>query len=262
MLFSRKVVRATTKKLGKKSSSKYNKVSIIIPVYNERDTFEKLLKRVLKVKLPIEREIIIIEGNSTDGTRKIVKKYEGKKDIKIYYINKYCGKGYKVRFGIKKSTGDIILIQDADLEYDPMEYPQLLAPLLKGKTKFVLGSRHLGKKTWKIREFDHSKWYGHFVSVGSEATNWYFLLLYGVKLTDPQTMYKIFTRDCLNTVTLKSNEFDLDWEIVIKLCKTGFKPIEVPVSYKARTFEQGKKIRIVRDGFRALWAITKYRFIN
>src|SRR5436853_591300 len=135
------------------------KLSIIIPVYNELEHFEKLLKKVMAVKLPIKREIIIVEGGSTDGTTELVHKYDKHLGIRTFFVTEHIGKGYKVKYGIQQATGDIILIQDADLEYDPAEYPELIDPIIKGKTAFVLGSRHLGKSTWKIREFARTKWY-------------------------------------------------------------------------------------------------------
>jgi glycosyltransferase involved in cell wall biosynthesis len=240
------------------------KLSIIIPIYNEAATFEKLLKRVLAVKIPLKKEIIIVEGGSTDGTTKLVKKYKGKPGIKIFFVTEHIGKGYKVRYGIKRATGDIIMIQDADLEYDPADYNDLLAPILKGKTKFVLGSRHLRKHTWKIREFARGKWYkpAILLNVGDHMLKLYFTTLYGTYLTDPNTMYKVFSRDCLKGITLRSNNFDLDMELLIKLFKKGYRPIEVPVSYHGRSYEEGKKIHPVRDGLRAGWAILRYRFSN
>ncbi|MBR9701285.1 glycosyltransferase family 2 protein [Candidatus Woesearchaeota archaeon] len=238
------------------------KLSIIIPVYNEESTFEKLLDQVLKVKLPIEREVIIVEGGSTDKSREIVKKASRRKDVSALFVDGYSGKGFKVRHGLKHASGDIILIQDADLEYNPGEYPHLINPILKGRAKFVLGSRHLEAGTWRIRKFDRSRWHASIVNLGSEATNVFFWMLYHVHLTDPQTMFKVFHKSCLRGVNLKSNEFDLDWEIVCKFVKRGIRPLEVPVSYKARSFEQGKKIRIIRDGLRAFWAIIRFRVFN
>jgi glycosyltransferase involved in cell wall biosynthesis len=217
---------------------------------------------VMDVRLPVEKEIIIIESNSTDGTRKLVKKYEKKKGIKIIYEDVARGKGAAIKKGFNEATGDIILIQDADLEYDPKEYPVLLLPILSGAADFVLGSRHLGMNTWQIRKFDYSKWYGNLVNLGSEALNMLFYILYQVKLTDPQTMFKVFRKECISDVNFKSNYFQLDWEIVIKLIKKGYIPKEVPISYKARTVEEGKKIRLSRDGILALIAIFKYRIMD
>lgn len=241
------------------------KLSIIIPVYNEYKYFEDLITKVIDVNLDyldIKKEIIIIESNSTDGTRALVEEYRNNPIIKIIYQNKPMGKGNAVIEGFKHVTGDIILIQDADLEYKPEEYPQLLMPILNGNCDFVLGSRHLGKQTWKIREFDSRKIYAMTVNLGSEALNTLFFLLYWVKLTDPQTMYKIFRKKCIKGIKWKSNYFSLDWEIVIKLIKKSYKPIEIPISYKGRTIEQGKKIKLIRDGLLNLWTIIKFRFIN
>ena len=244
------------------------KLSIIIPVYNEERYFDKIMKKVLDVKLPddIHKEIIIVESNSTDGTKEIVRKYaeilQRNVQFKIIFESRPRGKGYAVRTGLRYATGDVILIQDADLEYDPDEYSTLLQPIIDNNADFVLGSRHLGAETWKIRKFDYSRWYARLVNVGSEVLNSIFALLYNIKLTDPQTMFKVFRRDCINGIKFKSNHFQLDWEIVIKLCKNGYIPIEIPVSYKARTLEQGKKIRLSRDGFLALWTIIKYRFVD
>lgn len=239
------------------------KVSIIIPVYNEEKTFDILMKKVLAVKLPIKKEILIVEGLSTDKTPKIVDKYKDKPDVKVFHVTEHRGKGYKVRYGIKKSTGDIILIQDADLEYDPGEYPELLAPIIKGKAKFVMGSRHLRVHSWKIRKFARVRWswQAYIFNAGAAMIKWYFTLLYRVPISDPDTMYKIFRKDCLKGITLKSNGFDLDMEIIAKLIRKGYKPVELPVSYKGRSYAEGKKIRM-RDGFRHIWAITKYRFLN
>jgi len=237
------------------------KLSIIIPVYNEKRYFEVLLKKVLDVKIPLKKEIIIVEGNSDDGTKELVKKYEGKLNFKIIYEYNRSGKGAAVRKGIRAATGDIILIQDSDLEYNPKEYNKLLKPILKGKTKFVLGSRNLGLETWAIRKYDHGKWYGYTINVCSEMLYLLFYVLYGVKYTDPQTMFKIFHKDCLKDITLVSNKFDLDWEIVCKLTRKGFIATEIPVSYKGRTNEEGKKINVWRDGPLALWTIIKYRLV-
>ncbi|MFH1840219.1 MAG: glycosyltransferase family 2 protein [Nanoarchaeota archaeon] len=238
------------------------KLSIIIPVYNEEKTFTQLIEKVLNVELPIEKELIIVEGGSTDGTKSLIHKYDSNPSIKTFYLKRYSGKGYKVKYGLRQSTGDIILIQDADLEYNPDEYSELIKPIIEGKTKFVLGSRHLGCGTWKIRKFDYSAWRANLINFVSILYYTLFWFLYGVRLTDPQTMYKVFKRECLKGIKFKSNQFQLDWEIVIKLVKKGYIPLEVPVSYNCRTFKEGKKTKLIQDGFLALWAILKYRFVN
>ncbi len=236
------------------------KLSIIIPVYNEAATVKKLLDRVLAVQLSnIQKEIIIIESNSTDGTRKIIKKYEKKKGIKILYQERPMGKGNALKLGFTYATGDIILIQDADLEYKPEEYGKLLEPILSGKTAFVLGSRHLGKETWVIRTYLNSL-HAKTLNVGGLIYTHLFNLLYGVHLTDPATMFKVFRRTCLENITLKTNYFDLDWELTAKFIKKRVIPLEVPISYNSRSVEEGKKIRFFRDGWLVFWAIVKYRF--
>jgi glycosyltransferase involved in cell wall biosynthesis len=236
------------------------KLSIIIPVYNEAGTFEELLKKVQKSKLPkgVRREILVVEGSSTDGTMQLVRKHERDKDTKVFFVKKHKGKGYKVRYGLSQATGDIILIQDADLEYDPNEYSDLLKPILNGRASFVLGSRHLKKGHWRVRRFANVQ-HENLLNIGDAALKRVFWLVTGTYLTDPNTMYKVFRRECLNGISLRSNDFDLDIELVVKLLKKGYRPVEVPVSYRGRGYDEGKKIHPVRDGARALWALLKYR---
>ncbi len=236
------------------------KLSIIIPVYNEAATVETLLEKVLAVKLPLKREIIIIESNSTDGTQQIIKKYE--KKCKILHQDKPNGKGNALKLGFQHATGDIILIQDADLEYKPEEYTKLLQPILDNKTSFVLGSRPMGKDTWKIREYLKDTVYARLLNLGGLFYNTLFNILYGVHLTDPSTMYKVFKRECIKNMKFKCNYFDLDWEIVAKLVKKGYKPIEIPISYTSRSLHEGKKIRFLRDGFLVFFAILRFRFFD
>lgn len=238
------------------------KLSIIMPVYNERRYIEQILEKVLSVKLPIDREIIIVESNSTDGTREIIKQYEKKESIYVIYQNQPLGKGSAVKEGFKHVSGDIILIQDADLEYEPNDYPRLLKPILDNKTKFVLGSRHLGKRTWKIRDFDRLMWDARLIDIGSELLTWLFCVLYHVKLSDPQTMYKVFRRECISGIEFESNSFTLDWEIVIRLLKKGILPLELPVRYKSRSKDEGKKVKILQTGLQSLACFIKYKFSN
>lgn len=240
---------------------KKQKLSIIIPVYNEAAYISPLLNRVLAVQLPVLKEIIIIESNSTDGTREIVKKYETKKEITVLYQDKPFGKGNALKLGFQHATGDIILIQDADLEYKPEEYEQLLEPILSGRTSFVLGSRPLAKESWGIRKYPGYFFYARLLNIGGFFYTMLFNLLYFTWLTDPATMFKVFKRECIFGMTFKSNYFDLDWELVSKLIRKGHKPIEVPVSYHSRSTAQGKKIRFFRDGFLVFCAILRYRFL-
>ncbi len=239
------------------------KLSVIMPVYNEARTFDEIMKRVMKVRIPgVTKEIIIIESGSTDGTKEKVKKYTGKPGIKIFYQPAPRGKGNAMKIGLAKSTGDIILIQDADLEYKPEEYPRLLKPIITGKTNFVIGSRNLGKGDWKIRKYKSEGTYGAVLNFGGVFFTSLFNLLYRVKLTDPATMFKVFRKDCMKGIEFKSNFFELDWEIVAKLVKKGHKPLEVPVSYFSRSKEEGKKIRFFRDSTRVFTAIIYFRFLN
>jgi len=236
------------------------KLSIILPVYNEKRYLEELIKKVLAVKLPIEREIIIIESNSTDGSKEIVKKYEGKKDFKIIYEDKPRGKGSAVKKGFDAATGDIIIIQDADLEYNPRDYLKLIDPIIKKQAKFVIGSRKLGQDTWKIRNPKTNIMKAGFINVIAHLADHFFNILYGVHLTDPQSMYKVFHKDCLKGIKFKSNYFDLDWEICARFIRKGYTPLELPIYYRSRSFKEGKKIRLLRDIFLNIKAIIKYRF--
>src|SRR3989338_4315351 len=174
----------------------FRKVSIIIPVYNEAAYVAQLLDRVLVVKLPsLSKEVLIIESNSTDGTREIVKKYEKNKEVKVFYQEKPFGKGNALKLGFQHATGDIILIQDADLEYKPEEYEQLLEPILSGQTFFVLGSRPLAKESWTIRKYPGYFFYARLLNFGGFFYTFLFNLLYFIWLTDPATMFKVFIRN-------------------------------------------------------------------
>lgn len=239
------------------------KLSIIMPVYNEAKNLPLIVPKVLKADIGnLKKELIIIEGNSTDGSDKIVDKLNNNKNIFCYHVKRECGKGYKVRQGIKKATGDIILIQDADLEYNPKEYKELIQPIINRKTEFVLGSRHLGSGTWKIRKFDDAPFWGPLINIGAVGLNTIFNILNSVWLTDPQTMFKVFTKNSIKDISFNANYFDFDWELVTKLIKSGHKPIELPITYIGRSRSEGKKIVLRKDAFRNLWAIIKYKFFN
>lgn len=239
------------------------KLSIIIPVYNEARTTQELIKRVLAADLsPLEKEIIAVESNSTDGSREMIEDLRKEGKIKALYQDRPQGKGSALKIGLAAATGDIILIQDADLEYDIADYPDLLKPILEGRASFVLGSRHLGKSDWKIRKFIEHRFQAWLINLGGLLYATLFNALYGVKLTDPATMFKVFKRECMEGLVFKSNYFELDWEIVAKFIKKGFIPVEVPVSYASRSKEEGKKIRFFRDGSLVFLAILRFRFLN
>ncbi|MBI1935317.1 glycosyltransferase family 2 protein [Candidatus Woesearchaeota archaeon] len=239
------------------------KVSIIIPVYNEAKTFPEIIRRVYNVDLgSAKKEVIIVESNSTDGCREIARKYRKMSGTKVIFEKKANGKGSAVRIGMSNATGDIIIIQDADLEYDVNDYKRLIKPIAEGKTEFVLGSRTLKRGHWKIRALKGDKMSSLVLNYGGLIFNLTYLILYGVKMTDIATMYKVFTRNSIKGIKFKSTGFELDAEIISKLLKKGIKPVEVPVSYSSRSFMEGKKVHIARDGFRSLWAIIKYRFVD
>lgn len=238
------------------------KLSIVMPVYNEKKYFEKILQRVMKVNIPLEKEIVIVESNSTDGTRQLVKKYEKRKGFKVIYEDKPRGKGSAVKRGFKAATGDIILIQDSDMEYNPQDYPKLIEPILRNKAKFVLGSRKIGQNTWKIRSSKTSIIKVAFINVIAHMADAFFNVLYGVHLTDSQTMYKVFRRECIKGIKFTSNHFNLDFEICARLIRRGYIPVEVPIRYKSRSFSEGKKIKLFRDIFINLYTIIKYRIVK
>ncbi len=244
------------------------KISILIPIYNEAPTVLELLNRVLSQPIPsqLKKEVIIIESNSSDGTREIVQKFVSEfqntdsLNLRLILQNKALGKGNAAREGLKLASGDIILIQDGDLEYDTADYPQLIQPILDGHADFVLGSRHLSAGSWKIRKFEESPVKAFYMNLGGSLFHAFFNTLYRVKLTDPTTMYKVFLRNCIQGVSFECDRFDFDFELVAKLIRLGYVPLEVPVSYQSRGFEKGKKVNILRDPFMWLWSILKFRF--
>lgn len=246
------------------------KVSIVIAVYNEASTVGALLERVWAQPLPgLTRELIIVESNSTDGSRAIVAEFiarhsaaGGSAHVQAIYQDRPCGKGRAIRAGFAASSGDILLIQDADLEYEVSEYPDLLRPIIEGRTAFVLGSRHLGPARWKIRQFANNGLLASLMNAGGVLFRGLFNLLFSVRLTDPTTMYKVFRADCLEGLSFNCDRFDFDFELLGKLIRAGYAPLEVPVSYRSRGFEEGKKIRILRDPVTWVVAILRCRFLS
>jgi glycosyltransferase involved in cell wall biosynthesis len=224
------------------------KLSIIIPVYNEEKTIIMVLDRIKNVNLKdIQKEVIVIDDGSKDRTVELLRKYAGLR-FKLIRHSKNMGKGAAVRTGIDNSTGDILLIQDADLEYDPRDYPKLLKPIIEGGKDVVYGSRMIYTPKHKGLHY-----FGNiFLTL---MTN----LLYRNRITDMETCYKVMRREVLNGIRLRARSFDLEPEITAKISKKGYKIFEVPISFNPRSFKEGKKINVL-DGIKALYYLIKYRF--
>ena len=230
------------------------KLSIVIPVYNEVKTLDKILSKVNSVKFPISKEIILVDDFSTDGTRNILKKLE--KKYKVVYHMKNKGKGAAVRTGLQNATGDILTVQDADMEYDPHEFLKLLDLILSGKYKVVYGSRFLGNKISSKK-----KWFVPSHYLGNKMLSLATSILYFRHVTDMETCYKMFTREVLKGMKLRAMRFDFEPEITAKIIKKGYKIKEIPINYYPRGFDQGKKIDW-RDGIKALLYLLRYRFFD
>jgi SAM-dependent methyltransferase len=236
-------------------------LSVIVPVYNERATFVPLMQALVAKEINgVDIEIILVESNSTDGTREQVLGYQGHPRVTVILEERPQGKGHAVRNGLKAATGDILLIQDADLEYDIGDYDGLLEPILNYQQNFVIGSRHLSRgRVWKIRKFNDAGGLAVLLNFGHMTFLGLFNLLYQQRLNDPFSMFKVFRRECLYGLSFECNRFDFDYEITIKLLRKGYKPLEVPVNYRSRSFKEGKKISMIRDPLTWLRALVKYR---
>lgn len=231
-------------------------VSIVVPVFNEHQTFKAMFDALLAKQLPgVRKEIIIVESNSTDGSRDLVRFYENHPDVHVIYQPEARGKGNAVREGLKAATGSIVMIQDADLEYDLDDYDGLLAPLLANQSMFVLGSRHQGE--WKIREFADAPITAALFNLGHSIFRTMINIVMRTKMADPFTMFKVFRRDALFGLDFVCNRFDFDIELVIKLIRKGYTPLELPVNYVSRSFAEGKKVSVTRDGM--IWVLTILR---
>jgi hypothetical protein len=235
------------------------KCSIIVPAFNEAKSFPTLMDALLRKELPgIDREIIIVESNSADGTREIAERYACQPEVTLIREDRPRGKGHAVRQGLRSASGDVILIQDADLEYDLNDYDSLLAPIISRHALLVLGTRHGGN--WKMRKFTGQEGLSTALNFGHVFFTGVINLLYRQKMTDPFTMFKVFHRDCLYGLEFHCNRFDFDHELIIKLVRKGYTPLEIPVNYWSRSFRQGKKVRMFRDPFGWLWTDVKLRF--
>ena len=230
------------------------RLSILIPVYNEVSFLVALLEKVEAVDFcGLQREVILVDDGSIDGTRDILKRYEGKSPYKVIFHERNRGKGAALRTALQYASGDIIVIQDADLEYDPQDYPELIQVILDGKADVVYGSRLTGGKP--VRAFNILHYFGNkFLTL---VTN----ILYNTTLTDMETCYKAFRADIVKKLVIHADRFDFEPEITAKVLKQGVRLYEAPISYAGRNFEEGKKITW-RDGVSALWTLIKYRFVD
>ncbi|HLF40392.1 MAG TPA: glycosyltransferase family 2 protein [Acidimicrobiia bacterium] len=228
----------------------FRKLSVIVPVYNERNTVVESVRRARAVELPVDREIIVVDDGSIDGTPQVLKQLEDS-TVRVVTHPENRGKGAAVRTGMTHATGDLVIIHDADLEYDPEDWPRLLAPILKGKARVVYGSRFTGER--KNMLFWH--WVGNrFLSL---VTN----VLYNTTLSDMETCYKLFDRRLLDGIRLRSDRFGFEPEVTALLLRTGERIYEVPISYAGREPDQGKKITW-KDGFEALWVLVRCRVVK
>jgi len=229
---------------------KIRKLSVIVPVFNERTTLVEVIRRMRAVELPdgIEREIIVIDDGSTDGTRDVLRQL-GDSTVRVLKHETNRGKGAAVRTGLQVASGDYILIQDADLEYDPEDWPKMIAPVQRGRARVVYGSRFTGER----RNMLFLHWVGNRLL--SLVTN----MLYNTTLSDMETCYKLFDRQVLDGITIKSDRFEFEPEITAKVLRRGYHIYEVPISYSGRDFDEGKKITWT-DGFSALATLVRYRF--
>lgn len=226
------------------------KLSVIMPVYNEKDTLEEIVRQVLDTGLA--HEIVMVDDGSSDGSREIMKQWEGHDKVRVILHEKNSGKGSAVRTGFKAATGDVFIIQDADLEYDPRDYADVLRPIEEGRADVVYGSRFLGKPARKMN-FWHRV--GNFIL--TLMTN----ILYNLDLSDMETCYKAFRADVVRDIPLHSRRFEFEPEITAKVAKRGYRLIEVAISYYGRDFDEGKKIT-GWDAIPAMWTLIKYRFVD
>jgi glycosyltransferase involved in cell wall biosynthesis len=224
------------------------KLSVVMPVFNERATLRQIVERVLA--LPLEIELLCVDDGSNDGSREILADLGTRHpQLRVLLQPQNRGKGAAIRKGIGEATGDFVLIQDADLEYDPSEYPDLLAPLLEGKADVVYGSRFIGAAPHRVLYFWHSMGNRFLTLVSNMLTN--------LNLTDMETCYKVFSRSAIQSIPLEEDRFGFEPEVTVKVAKRDLRVYEVGISYSGRTYEEGKKIGW-KDGVQAIWCLLKY----
>ena len=226
------------------------KLSIVIPIYNERESLETLIAKVNSVDY--DKEILLIDDFSSDGTREVLKRYENKENFQVLYHDHNQGKGAALRTGFSNVNGDIIIIQDADLEYNPADYGTLIEPILDGRADVVYGSRFLGGPH-RVLFFWHS--------IGNMVLTTFSNMLTNINLTDMETGYKVFTKRVNDTLTFKCDRFGFEPEFTAKVAKNNFRIYEVPITYNGRDYSEGKKITW-KDGVAAIWYIIKFKFTN
>jgi len=239
-----------------------SRLSVIIPVFNEATSVQSVLDQLVAKRISnVDIELVIVESNSTDGTRELVLPYGQRENVRLILEERPQGKGHAVRAGITASTGDIILIQDADLEYSLDDYDKLIQPIIREEADFVLGTRHT-EGNWHMRRFS----IGNHYAVLFNLAHWGFTAMINwslhTRMTDPFTMFKVFRKKCLAGVELECNRFDLDWELVIKIVRAGYTPLEIPVSYKSRDFQEGKKVSMFKDPPTWIKAWWKYAVLK
>ena len=228
----------------------YQKLSVIVPLYDERNTVVEIVRRMRAVDIPLEREIVLVDDGSTDGTREVLRQLADS-TVHVVHHERNLGKGAAIRTGLEQVTGDLVLIQDGDLEYDPEDWPKLLTPVLRGKAEVVYGSRFTGERRNML--FFH--WVANrFLSL---VTN----ILYNSTLSDMETCYKLFDRELLAGIRWQARGFEFEPEVTAKVLRRGIRIYEVPISYAGREFNEGRKFTW-RDEFVALWTLVKYRFVT
>jgi glycosyltransferase involved in cell wall biosynthesis len=230
-----------------------------MPVYNEADTVSQIIDEVLDVELgDADIELVIVESNSTDGSRELVRKYEGHPGVRIVLEDVPRGKGHAMRESFRAARGDIFLIQDGDLEYQVEDYPALISPIVQGVADFVLGTRYV--KGEAMRWIPEARLLSRIMNGAHRAFATLFNVTYGARLRDPFTMYKVFRSEAIDGITFVSDRFDFDWELMAKLMRSGYQPLEIPVQYQARGYHGGKKIRPFRDPPNWVVACIRFRF--
>jgi len=227
------------------------KLTLVIPVYNEAATIASLIERVRQV--PVDKEIVVVDDCSADGTRDVLKSLPASDDLRLLYHDVNQGKGAALRTGFKAATGDVVVVQDADLEYDPMELPKLMRPIADGRADVVYGSRFVGGECHRVLYFWHS--------IGNSVLTLLSNMFTDLNLTDMETCYKMFRREVIQSIAIEENRFGFEPEVTAKIAKMHVRIYEVGISYSGRTYEQGKKIGW-KDGVRAVWCILKYNLFR